>query len=447
MISNRHALGRLVHAHSLSARLLRRGAIVLGVGLGLYSAGSIIAATVAVPQAVFVKDFVQEYLLAKAVVVGESPYQPVNLLSQRYLGAQSLFPHPSPHPPPVALLFLPLSILSYRTAAVLWLWLQLACLALSIYLLARGSGVRFSPWAALVVAAVLPVWYPVRDDLRWGQLNLLLLLALAGARLALVSGRSATAGLLVGLSVTVKLFTWPLVLLLLLRSDWRALRGVVFTIVLGYGISGWVVGFDRIPEYFGRVVPEVTRLYQASVANMSAWSVGSRLFSGTGTPLHAFVVAPPLARWEEAAVAVSVVVAAAVLVVAGWVARRQGSVDAALGITVCSSILVSPLAWPHYEVLLLLPATYVVRWLASRGLPSKETNSALVVGMLLLLSVNEWTVPALMLTGQWPATSWPVALPFAPALFTLGPTAAVAALGSLVAVLGSREDSPLTRRV
>lgn len=445
--SGMHALGRLLYGQSRPARLLRWALAALGVALGLASALRSVPASMD-PRGIHLKDFVQEYVLAKAIAVGDSPYEPVNVLTQRYLGVESWFPYPSLHPPPVGLLFLPLSYLSYPTAVNIWLGLQVLCLVTSVYLLARGSGIRLGVWATPAIAAAMLAWYPFWDDLSWGQLNLLLLLILAAARLALLRDRPAAAGFLVGFAVLVKLFAWPLLLLFLLRRLWRALGAAVCTILVGYLASGWVIGFRWIPEYFMRIVPDHTRNVQGSIFNQSVWSIGLRLFSGTGAAAHNHdkVVAPPLLPSDLAASVVSIALPIVVVLVACLAARRQGGLDAAFGVMICTSILVSPLVWSHYLVLMAIPVAYVIAWLAAHRLPARETSEALLVGMLLFPSVADWSAPMLWISGQAPTQSGSYVLPFAPTLLMLVPTLAVAALGWLVSAVGSRKvgvKSPL----
>jgi len=59
---------------------------------------------------IFQKDFIQEFLISKAVLGGVDPYLPLQKLADWILGPlpNPVFQHPSPHPPPVALLCLPL---------------------------------------------------------------------------------------------------------------------------------------------------------------------------------------------------------------------------------------------------------------------------------------------------------------------------------------------------
>ena len=437
-----HVLARLVYSPSRAARVLRLVAAALAVALGLAALIPCLFSVVA--PTVYTKDFLQEYLLARAIADGTDPYLPVQALADHYLGAlpYPVFDHPTPHPPPAGLLFLPLALLGYSSAVAVWLGLEIVCLAGSVYLLARGAARRLPLWGTLVIATTMVAWYPFFWDLGLGQLMVVLLVLIAGAQLALLSGRPILGGAILGLAILVKPVPWPLLLLFALRRDWRVLGASVVTIMLGYSLAGWVMGFDRIVTYFTQVLPAVTAVYKVSSGNLSAWSVGWRVFHGTEAVRAGGIASPPLLESPVAAIVVSAGLPALVLLIACLVVRKRRSLAQSFGVMVCASILITPIAWGHYLVLLAIPAAQVIHWLMDRRLPSAETNTALLVAGLMLLPESFWTKLAYLAAGQSPVGGEPSALPFAPALLTFTPALAVGALGWLVATLGPGREGP-----
>src|SRR5262245_46946224 len=85
------------------------------------------------------KDFVQEYLFAKAVVDGEYLYPNVPVLMAKYFEKPHEVPweHPIPHTPVAAVFSVPIGFFSYIVAVTLWLLLELCFLAYAIEILAR----------------------------------------------------------------------------------------------------------------------------------------------------------------------------------------------------------------------------------------------------------------------------------------------------------------------
>lgn len=437
----RHALGDLIWSPSRPAHLLRRIVVSLAflVGLGTLRAP---IESVLVPF-VYRKDFLQEYLLGRAIVEGVDPYLPISALADRFLGPLPvpLFPHPTPHPPTAGLLFLPLAFLDYPLAAIVWVILELACLVASVHILGRVGGARLGIRVTLIATGMALSYFAVVLDLLLGQLMLPLLLLLVAAHYALTSDRPLAGGVLLGFSMLLKPVAWPLLLVFVMRRDWRPLVSSLSTALLGYAAATLVIGVGAASYYFTQVLPGVTRLYQATPYNISAWTVGWRVFDGTRSEVLAGIDAPPLTYSPSAAAVVSAALPGLVLLVFLVALLGQRSLSRSLGLMICASILISPISWNHYLLLAAVPAVEVGSWLVRHDLPSQETNAALVVGILLVLG-NTWGELAIRVAGEMPVLGSTTLIPFAPALLTLGPAVAVAALALLLVLL---PDAPSGR--
>jgi hypothetical protein len=114
-----------------------------------------------------------------------------------------------------------------------WLGIQLACLVLSVWLLARSNRLPARLPGLLITSLCLVGWPPVALDLGMGQLTLPLLSLLAGAQLALGAGRPHLGGLLLGLSLLLKPLAWPWLLVLGRRRQWSAIIATLATVALG----------------------------------------------------------------------------------------------------------------------------------------------------------------------------------------------------------------------
>jgi hypothetical protein len=436
-----HVLGRLLYSQSQSARWLRWAAAILAIVAGLAHLRIPIGALL--PENVYGRDILQGYTLARAIQDGINPYLATEVLAARYVDQvlSTAFAHPTPHPPTLGLLLLPLSLLDYPTAAVLWFGLEIVSLVASVHLLGRALGARLSFWATLGIATVLLIWYPFWVEMAWGQLQLPMLALLAGAWVALRSRRSALGGALVGLAILLKPFPLPLLLVFVLRKDWRALVGAGSVVVGGYLVAGCVVGLDTVKTYFTTVLPVVASTYRAAWANISISSLAWRVFQGTGTP--GLVVAPPLVKSIAAAQVASVLLPGLLLLVGSLALRKQRSLDASFGVMIVVSILTSPICWPAYLVLAAIPAAQVVRWLAWHRLPSRETNLALVVTILLVI---DWVRLARILAGVVLVLVGGNAVISALALLPFMTAGSVGALAWLVAWLGPAEGSTAERK-
>src|SRR5207249_1240667 len=130
-------------------------------------------------------------------------------------------------------------------AAVVWLLFELACLGMSAVLFLRILRVPAGGWRTLLITFLLIGWWPVANELRWGQLTLCLVAMFLGAWLALRRGRDIAGGILLGGLALLKLAGWPIVLWLLLQRRWKAVWATVLfwslVHVLAIELYGWPV--------------------------------------------------------------------------------------------------------------------------------------------------------------------------------------------------------------
>ena len=152
--------------------------------------------------------------------------------------------------------------------------------------------------------------------------------------------RTYRGGAVLGVAIAAKLFLWPLVFWLLGTKRYRAALAAAL-IAAASTIGSWsVIGFAGMTSY-----PELLRVAE-SVYAAHSFSVAT-ILAGMGLDES---LAP------RGAVAVGVVLAASAFVL-GRVA-----VDAAsFSIAVIAAILGSPIVWPYYFALLLVPVAVVRR--------------------------------------------------------------------------------------
>lgn len=376
---------------------------------------------------VYQKDFIQEWLLAKAVLGDIDPYLPLPKLALRFLGPlpNSVLQHPTPHPPTVAVLGLPLGALSYEQAAVAWLVFEIVCIVAAIYLLLLWSDRRPRLALCAFLALIAIAWSPFWEELVTGQLMALLLFLLIGAWLALREGRSILGGVLLGLTIAVKLIAWPIIIFLVLKKNWRAVVAAGVTVVVGNLAAAVLMGFDRVLYYYGKVSSAVSPLYRAYEHNFSLWTIGWRVFDGTGSLVVMGFSSPPLVNAPILARLFSYAIPLALLLAGLVLAVRAHSFDTSYCILICVSILVSPVAWWHYLVLLLIPVFIIGRRLYNLDWPKRETNFALVLGLLLVISRGQLSNIIRILAGHGPNAEKAVVVPFFVGLLSLVPAAAI----------------------
>ena len=228
------------------------------------------------------------------------------------------------YPPAAAFAFAPLSLLPFAVAGVLYTSAAVAALLGAMRIL----GVR-DPRCYIV----LLFWMPVLQAVGLGTIGPFLVLALALAWR--YRDRPLLGTVPLALAIAAKFFLWPLLLWYLVTGRFR--RAVEVTVAAGaIVLLPWAaLGFRDLTWY-----PHVLRLLVDNERRTS-WSTASLFGSG---------VSP--------AVVVVEVASLALVVVAARGRERDRRVFSA---AVLASLLLSPLVWIHYYVVLLVPVALASR--------------------------------------------------------------------------------------
>jgi hypothetical protein len=311
-------------------------------------------------------------------------------LAERFLGSlpYPVFPHPTPHPPPVAILALPLGLLEYKQAAAVWLLLEIGCVILSVYLLLSWWRGQPSLLATLLTTLSIFALLHFYEELAIGQLMTLLLLLLISAWQALRSERHIWGGIALGCVVALKLISWPIIIFAALRRKWRTTFTAGLVIVIANVAAGLLMGFSTVINYYLRVGASILPLYRAHIANFSLWSLGWRVFDGTGSSVLVGVEAPPLVAAPYMAKLASWGIPLMWLVITLILAVRAHHLDISFAMLTCTSILVTPITWHHYLTIMLLPIAIAGRQLVVLNLPGQYTVITLLAGLLISIPTS-----------------------------------------------------------
>jgi alpha-1,2-mannosyltransferase len=256
---------------------------------------------------------------------------------------------PFTYPPFAALLSVPLAWLPVVAGRIAWTAMNLGLLAFILWRVARPAWARLGPvFGPLLFGAA--VWLlPVRDTIRYGQVNLILVaLILLDCT---VERPRWPRGLLIGLATAIKL-TPGLFIPFLWFSGRRRAAVVAAASAAGFTLVTWAV----LPN------DSVTFWTEA------LWNPG-RLGRNSGTPNQALrgillraPIGPTLGVVLAAALAFFVIVGLR----RATDASRRGDEIAAIAIVGLTSVLVSPVSWIHHMVWVVLAAAVIAGDLRDR---------------------------------------------------------------------------------
>jgi hypothetical protein len=263
-------------------------------------------------------------------------------------------------PPLLALINLPLAALPLMPAIVAWNVVQTVALFAALYL----CGVR--DWRGYVLALVS---FPFFATLALGQPEGLFALALA---LVWRYRDRWQGGVALGVLIAAKLFPWPLVLWFLLT---RRFRNAATSIIVGavtLAASWAVIGFNGISSYPRLLSDDANAFAARSHAILS-------VLVREGLTVHS---ARPAAG--VLALAISALL----------IGRARGSDSGTFAALVVAGLLLSPITWMHYLVLLLVPLAiahprpnrwwlaYCLFWLSPTEDGSRMFQLLLVLGLV-----------------------------------------------------------------
>lgn len=296
------------------------------------------------------------------------------------------------YPPVAAVLLLPASFLPLGASKLAFVMVNLLAQVLAIGVLFWD---RAPPRRRVLVVggmAALAVLFPFFWGLYLGQANALVFLACALSLRQLRRGDQLGGGAWLALAVLLKVFPAVLLVLLLLRRQYRAVATSVAAMAVLSVLALPFVGVSTYTRFITDVLPEITSRVEPFVRNQGISGTLNRLF--TDNPyvdpvLHAEGVVRPL----------GLVLALAVVTLAVWATRRRAlapgpgprGFEVEWGLWLTAAVLVSTISWEHYAVFLLFAWLPLAERLLTSDLRVRRTQ------VLLGLTVASFSVWSLLL--------------------------------------------------
>ncbi len=296
------------------------------------------------------------------------------------------------HPPTSILLALPLARLDFGHAFLTWNLVSLAALAASLWIVQRQLKIPFSAWSFAPLLALLLLCFPPWEQCRLGQLTLILLLLITGAWAAERSGWPRLAGMLLGAATCIKLFAGFLFIYYALPGRWKVVVSGLLTIAGLTALTAAILGVEAYRSYFLTVLPEI-QWFRVGWNNNSLWGFWSRLFDPAPEHGRDRSLSEPLIYSPILARVLSLVSSAVIVGILAWAVRRDEKrlsaresrvpphpafgrplpegrgedlrashglqKDLTFALAVTAMLLVSPICWEHYLLLMLAPLAII----------------------------------------------------------------------------------------
>ncbi|MFT3661347.1 MAG: glycosyltransferase 87 family protein [Gordonia sp. (in: high G+C Gram-positive bacteria)] len=288
---------------------------------------------------------------------------------------------PFTYPPLAAIAFAPLALMSPGAASALMFLLSLAAIGLTCWLvLARvaprtDTGTRLA--TVLTVLAFAEYCEPVRETLSFGQVNAILMAAVAFDVLNRVPRWPR--GILIGIAISIKLTPAGFLLFFLLRRDRRALVTTVAAALASIGAAWWIAPGDS-REYWFSTLAETGR-------------IGAPYFAGNQS-LKGLVFRLGLAESTSTILWLGLS-ALAVVLAAVWMRRLLADDDPVTALLVNAGVilLISPVSWTHHWVW-VVPAVLVALAAIVRGRRDLRFVGVVAFVTILFYVGPHWLMPS-----------------------------------------------------
>jgi hypothetical protein len=262
---------------------------------------------------------------------------------------------PYPYPPIIAIMAQPLLRLSTAAALDLWSGINIILLLLCAWLAVSsfsnvGFGGRVTRF--ILILALFFVYAPTQIDLKLVQLDILILFLLLSTYY-LYHHDLDWAGIPLGLAIAVKPVVIPWLLFFIWKRRWRQSSVAFLTAGLLTAVGFSIVGWSRLQDYL-----EVNRLWASSAIlvypfNQSVAGLALRLFT-TNTYNQPLWAMPQLTWIIPSAVGLLAFGAWLVSVSRGD-NRKEASSGVEFGLTLTTTMLLSPLVDDIHFVWVLMP--------------------------------------------------------------------------------------------
>jgi len=270
------------------------------------------------------------------------------------------------------LCFEPLTLL--RPAAAYWSWFAInaASLVLAMFLILRAAP-RFDRRQTISLCAIILLYPPLSNHIFFAQTQIVVLLLLVLAMRSFQSGRDRSAGVALAVAGLLKAFPLIIVGYFIVQRRWRAFAWTLAGVIAGTAATVIAFGVQRNVSFVAGTYLTRSAGFLARPANVALGSFVSRWFwyaSGA-------VTMSPWLNWTRALTVIAVEVSVFGLTVFATLPLVSSTHDSSpeysheispgkavdtadrtsrqFALWVTAAIMLSPTAWIHYLVLLILP--------------------------------------------------------------------------------------------
>jgi Glycosyltransferase family 87 len=357
--NSREAIGGAVRRKPISGAGLAYGLTRPSI-LVLLCAGTVMHLGIAIAQAAARRrewDFSHYYVAALAMRHGLNPYA----IDLRPLGRQIGLDGIARATDTPFFLFCFEPLTWFGPAAAFWIWfgINAAALILAMILILRAAP-GLDRRQVISLSAIILLYPPLSNHIYFAQTQIVILLLVAVAMRAFEARRDRLAGLALAAAGLLKVFPLVIAGYFIVRRRWRALGWTFAGLAAGMAATIVAFGVERNVSFIAGTYLTRSAGFLARPANVALGSFVSRLFwyAAGSVTMSAWL------NWTRMASVAIAELALLGLTIYATMPRAGAGRDASahddresreFALWVVAAIMLSPTAWIHYLVLLILP--------------------------------------------------------------------------------------------
>lgn len=304
------------------------------------------------------EDFSVYYASGFLLRHGVNPYLADLATTAHQLGLETGYISQATDPPTFLLMFEPLTLMPVHQAYWVWQAINLAAFIGALVLLFAPRFSQLPRHLAMTLSGLAMVYAPVGNNFAIAQNKILVLLLLVAMYRCMERQLDGWAGLLLAVAGLMRVFPLLIVFYLAFRSRWRMLAFVVGGLAAGGMLTIGLLGLTNGIGFINSGVSFLTQQrWYSNSANIAIAAVVSRTFWHFG--------GAPLAAGLDAIRRIVIVAAdlgVLLVLISATPARKEEDPDwRILSLWIAASIALSPTAWFHYLVLMLIPIAQMAK--------------------------------------------------------------------------------------
>ena len=298
------------------------------------------------------------------------------------------------YPPTFAMLIQPALLMSPYMASLLWFGVNVGLLLLGVGILLRQSNLMDHRIRAALL--LLPILFtPVLMTFYLGQVNILIFLLIVLVWLSFVHGHPYTAGALLALAASIKV--WPIMLIpyFVWKREWNVVLGALVGLLLIGVLTLALAGVGQTTSFFADKLPEIGQGTEPGIDHLNQSIPGffAKLFAPSSQYVYPLIQSPILAK-QGSRIAVLLFMVTTIILCSWPIPlkdREQFSTEFML--VVIAAMLITGRLFES-NLTLLLPAYFLIAEKLHREQIINWRQIALPIASILLIDIHRviWTL-------------------------------------------------------